>query len=176
MLDKLINWLAANPRRLVAIERDFLVRLDDPEAPIEIKGRVDRLEMDEHGRLVVVDLKTGKTAPVDAEVAGHPQLAAYQAAVEAGAFEEGDTSGGASLVHLGTTGITAREQAQGALEGAPEPGWARAMVQHTAEAMADSTFEAVANNKCRTCPVRPACPISGKGRQVTDPGRTGDSP
>jgi hypothetical protein len=33
--------------------------------------------------------------------------------------------------------------------------------------MAASTFDAVANNKCRVCPVRTSCPISGKGRQVT---------
>jgi hypothetical protein len=34
--------------------------------------------------------------------------------------------------------------------------------------MAASTFHAVLNNKCRVCPVRTSCPISGKGRHVTD--------
>ncbi|HET8684284.1 MAG TPA: ATP-dependent DNA helicase, partial [Micromonosporaceae bacterium] len=85
MLDKLIGWLAANPRRLVAIEREFLVRLGEG---VELKGRVDRLEIDEDGRLVVVDLKTGRSKPTAAEVATHAQLGAYQAAVEAGAFAE----------------------------------------------------------------------------------------
>ena len=32
MVDKLLRWLAANPRRLLAIEREFAVRLDDPSA------------------------------------------------------------------------------------------------------------------------------------------------
>jgi RecB family exonuclease len=165
MLDKLISWLAANPRRLIAIERDFLVRLD-PD--IEIKGRVDRLERDESGRLVVIDLKTGKTAPSEAELAEHPQLAAYQAAVEAGAFEESTEAGGASLVQLGGDRVKAKEQGQGALAESEDPDWAREMIRRTAQTMAASTFDAVVNNRCRVCPVRTACPVSGRGRQVTD--------
>jgi hypothetical protein len=35
--------------------------------------------------------------------------------------------------------------------------------------MAAATFSAVANAKCRVCPVRTACPISGNGRQVVEP-------
>ena len=30
MVDKLLRWLAGNPRRLLAIEHEFAVRLDDP--------------------------------------------------------------------------------------------------------------------------------------------------
>ncbi|WP_238010208.1 ATP-dependent DNA helicase [Dactylosporangium sp. AC04546] len=170
MLDKLIGWLAGNPRRLVSIEQDFLVELADPEAPVEIKGRVDRLELDEQGRLVVVDLKTGKTIPANANLAEHPQLAAYQAAIELGAFEESSVAGGASLVQLGGETNTAREQVQLPLAEADDPNWARALVQRTAKTMAASTFSAVVNNKCRVCPVKTSCPVSGKGRHVTGPG------
>ncbi|WP_433066258.1 ATP-dependent helicase [Dactylosporangium sp. CS-033363] len=167
MLDKLIGWLAGNPRRLVAIEQDFLVELADPEAPVEIKGRVDRLELDEQGRLVVVDLKTGKSIPANANLAEHPQLAAYQAAIELGAFEESTVAGGASLVQLGGETNTAREQVQPPLGEADDPNWAQALVRRTAQTMAASTFSAVVNNKCRVCPVRTSCPVSGKGRHVT---------
>ncbi|GAA2589449.1 ATP-dependent DNA helicase [Dactylosporangium fulvum] len=167
MLDKLIGWLAGNPRRLVAIEQDFLVELADPEAPVEIKGRVDRLELDDQGRLVVVDLKTGKTIPANANLAEHPQLAAYQAAIELGAFQESDVAGGAALIQLGGDTNTAREQVQAPLSEADDPNWARALVQRTAKTMAASTFSAVVNNKCRVCPVKTSCPVSGKGRHVT---------
>ena len=47
MVDKLLRWLADNPRRLLAIEHEFTVRLDDPVRPIELTGRVDRLEVDD---------------------------------------------------------------------------------------------------------------------------------
>ncbi|WFE51924.1 ATP-dependent DNA helicase [Micromonospora sp. WMMD1155] len=171
MVDKLLRWLATNPRRLLAIEHEFAVRLDDPNRPVELAGRVDRLEVDEAGRLVVIDLKTGKsTAVTGAELAEHPQLGAYQAAVEAGAFAEfGDESGGAALVQLGTSAKDAREQNQPAVGEGPAAGWATALVRRTADTMAAATFAAVANSKCRVCPVRTSCPVSGQGRQVVEP-------
>ncbi|HTF07095.1 MAG TPA: PD-(D/E)XK nuclease family protein, partial [Asanoa sp.] len=170
MVDKLLHWLAANPRRLLAIEQEFAVLLDDPTRPVELRGRVDRLEVDADGRLVVVDLKTGRTTSTADDLAEHPQLAAYQAAVQAGAFDQhGDEPGGAALVQLGTTAKAAKEQVQPSLTEGEDPGWAQAMVRRTAETMAASTFHAVANSRCRVCPVRTSCPISGKGRQVVEP-------
>jgi RecB family exonuclease len=170
MVDKLLRWLAGNPRRLLAIEHEFTVRLEDPERPIRLTGRVDRLEVDDQGRLVVIDLKTGKsTAVTSSDVEDHAQLAGYQVAVEAGAFADyGAESGGAALVQLGP-GKHAREQMQPALADAEDPGWAYAMVRRTADTMAAATFAAVANAKCRVCPVRTACPVSGQGRQVVEP-------
>ncbi|WP_422751620.1 ATP-dependent helicase [Micromonospora sp. WMMD1219] len=171
MVDKLLRWLAGNPRRLLAIEHEFAVRLDDPSRPIQLTGRVDRLEVDDEGRLVVIDLKTGKsTAVTEREVAEHPQLGAYQAAVEAGGFAEfGEEPGGAALVQLGTGARDAKEQTQAAAGEGPEAGWATALVRRTADTMAASTFAAVANSKCRVCPVRTSCPVSGQGRQVVEP-------
>ncbi|GIE98995.1 hypothetical protein Ari01nite_64600 [Paractinoplanes rishiriensis] len=169
MVDKLLRWLAVNPRRLLAIEHEFTVRLEDERRPIQLTGRVDRLEIDDEGRLVVIDLKTGKTTAVAAaDLDEHAQLAGYQAAVEAGAFRDyGAESGGAALVQLGP-GKEAREQMQVALAEATDPQWAYAMVKRTAETMAAATFSAVANSRCRVCPVRTSCPISGKGRQVVE--------
>ncbi len=171
MVDKLLRWLAANPRRLLAIEHEFAVRLDDPHRPVDLVGRVDRLEVDADGRLVVVDLKTGKsTAVTAADLTEHPQLGAYQAAVEAGAFAEfGEESGGAALVQLGTGAKDAKEQAQPPAGEGPAAGWATALVRRTADTMAAATFAAVANSKCRVCPVRASCPVSGQGRQVVEP-------
>jgi RecB family exonuclease len=170
MVDKLLRWLAQNPRRLLAIEHEFTVRLDDPARPIQLTGRVDRLEVDEQGRLVVIDLKTGKSTTVSAsDVEEHAQLAGYQAAVDAGAFADfGQESGGAALVQLGPS-KDAREQMQLPLSEATDPNWAYAMVRRTADTMAAATFSAVANSKCRVCPVRTSCPVSGQGRQVVEP-------
>jgi RecB family exonuclease len=132
---------------------------------------VDRLEVDENGRLVVIDLKTGKSTTVSADIDEHAQLAGYQTAVEAGAFaDHGVHSGGAALVQLGP-GKDAREQMQLPLAEATDPQWAYAMVRRTAETMAAATFSAVANSRCRVCPVRTSCPVSGKGRQVVEQGQ-----
>jgi superfamily I DNA/RNA helicase/RecB family exonuclease len=166
MVDKLVRWVAANPRRLAAVEREFAVRIGE----VELRGRVDRLEIDEASRPVVVDLKTGKSAPAGAEIAEHAQLGAYQAAVAAGAFPElGTEPGGAALVQLGTSAKEAREQVQPALSEAGDPVWAEALVRRTGAVMAASTFAAIRNDRCRVCPVRVSCPISGQGRQVVEP-------
>jgi RecB family exonuclease len=170
MVDKLMRWLAANPRRLIAIEEAFVGELaptvaDEP--PVELRGRVDRLEADDQGRLVVVDLKTGSSAPSTEDTAEHAQLAAYQVAVEAGVFPQGDEPGGAEIVALGA-GKSAVVRRQEALADTEDPAWAGTMVRRAAKAMAASTFTAVVNDGCIHCPVRASCPVSGKGRQVTE--------
>lgn len=84
----------------LGVEGSFSVRVSvpfDPQGEVGeldalLTGRVDRLEeapeRDSTRRFVIVDLKTGKSKPDGAAVANHPQLAAYQIAVEAGAGEQ----------------------------------------------------------------------------------------
>ena len=84
----------------LGVEGSFSVRVPVPfdprgevgELDALLTGRVDRLEeapeKDGTRRFVIVDLKTGKNKPDGAAVANHPQLAAYQIAVEAGAGEQ----------------------------------------------------------------------------------------
>ena len=68
---------------------------------IVLRGRADRLELDEAGRLVVVDLKTGKYPPANAALEHEPQLGVYQLAVREGGFgEAGRSPGGAELLQL----------------------------------------------------------------------------
>ena len=84
----------------LGVEGSFAVRVLVPFDPAGevgeldalLTGRVDRLEeapeRDGTRRFVIVDLKTGKSKPDGTAVATHPQLAAYQIAVEAGAGEQ----------------------------------------------------------------------------------------
>ncbi|MFT3872722.1 MAG: ATP-dependent DNA helicase [Nocardioides sp.] len=79
----------ADARRLIATEQRFRTTVDLPDGQrVILQGYADRIEIDHEGRVVVVDLKTGKGAPTQAEVAEHPQLGLYQLAVESGALEE----------------------------------------------------------------------------------------
>jgi RecB family exonuclease len=176
MLDRLAGWLSGNPRKLVATEHRFRTRLPDlpGEPAVELTGAVDRLELDDAGRPVIVDLKTGRTAPTDDAAAVHPQLAAYQVAAAHDAFADqpgvapGAEPGGAALVQLGLSRRGAREQRQPALSDADNPAWAEDMVHDAARAMAANTFVAVVNDHCRMCAVRTSCPLNAKGRQVTE--------
>ncbi len=167
MVRKFLDWHAANPRALVAVEQALKVRIGQ----VEITGRVDRLESDERGRAVVVDLKTGASAPREEELGRHPQLGVYQLAVLLGAFEHFGLSepGGAELVQVGKAGVTARAkvQRQDALADDPEPGWAKDLVETVAAGMAGPFFTARVNPGCRTCPVASCCPVNPEGEQVT---------
>jgi ATP-dependent exoDNAse (exonuclease V) beta subunit len=166
MVRKFLDWHRRNPRELIAVEQKLSAEIGD----ITITGRVDRLERDEDGAAIVVDLKTG-TRPSDGDLDRNPQLGVYQLAVLLGAFEElGLTEpGGAELVHVGKAALSAsvRVQAQGALRDDPDPQWARTLVETVAEGMAGPVFTATANPGCRVCPVASSCPVDERGGQVT---------
>ncbi len=161
MLERLVKWLRGSRSEFtrLAVERDFAVEVGDAV----VTGRVDRLERDAEGRLVVVDLKTGRTKATDVEA--HPQLSTYQLAVEHGAFaDEGTAAGGGVLVQLGASG--ALEQSQPALAESDDPERARALLDAYADRMRGAEFTAVENPRCFTCVVRSSCPLQIEGRQV----------
>lgn len=193
MVRKLAQYILvmrSEGRRLVGVEQDFEVQLPEPaadplpdgalgEAPRSavLRGQVDRLEIDSHGRLVIVDLKTGKRQPGKGDLGRHPQLGAYQAAVLAGGFSgsegvPGDVRpGGAVLAQLGTTAKNPGVQHQDPLD--PGENWALDMVKEAADVMSGHEFEArhdpaksgFGGHGCRLPEV---CPLCARGKQVTE--------
>ncbi len=131
-----------------------------------VSGTVDRVEVDPAGRVRVVDLKTGSAKPGRDEVRRHGQLGAYQLAVAEGAFaEHGTASAGAALLQLGkAANVATTLQVQRPLDEDDEPGWARALLDRTAEAMAGAVFAATPGSHCGTCQVKDACPAQAEGR------------
>ncbi|PZS37055.1 MAG: ATP-dependent helicase [Pseudonocardiales bacterium] len=162
ILAKLVDWLRSSRAdlELVAVEEAFSVDIGDAR----LRGRVDRLERDTAGRLVVIDLKTGKSKPRPGELDRHPQLGAYQLAVEQGAFAAGTVSGGARLVQLASTGEA--EQRQGPLGESDDPGWVEAEVTRVAARLRGSEFTARVSADCRRCDVKACCPLQPDGQQV----------
>ncbi|AXJ11987.1 ATP-dependent DNA helicase [Arthrobacter sp. PM3] len=196
MVRKLAQYvlvMRSEGRSLVGIEQDFEVKLADlpadtaggaggdgdttgPARPAVLRGQVDRLEIDAEGRLVIVDLKTGKRQPGKAELERHPQLGAYQAAVLAGGFAGPDDGppplpGGAVLAQLGTTTKSPGIQAQPPLD--PQDNWALEMVGDAARLMAGRTFQArhdpsKGSHGGHGCRLPEVCPLCVRGKQVTE--------
>jgi superfamily I DNA/RNA helicase/RecB family exonuclease len=167
MVQRLGRWLRANSRDLLGVEVDF----DVPVGSARLVGRVDRLDIDNAGRLIVVDYKTGTYAPTAAELSEHAQLAIYQLAIERGAFDDISggqrSSGGASLVQLGKPSRgEAREQVQAPLAEADDPQWAHELLERTQAGMRQPTFRAWKGGWCGFCPARPSCPVFPEGDQV----------
>ncbi len=162
MLRRFLTWQQTNPRTVVAIEQDFEIEV----GRAKVSGRVDRLERDADGRLVVVDLKTGSTKVRGADLPRNGQLGMYQVAVESGGFGAGEVSGGAALVQLRVPG-SSPEQRQGPLAEDPEPGWVLDALGEAVEGMSAATFLARANSGCDRCPTRRSCPLHATGQLVT---------
>jgi superfamily I DNA/RNA helicase/RecB family exonuclease len=163
VLERFLRWQAQNPRQLAGAERGFEVPLGDD---IVLRGRADRLELDEAGRLVVVDLKTGKYPPKNDALAHEPQLGVYQLAVREGAFGDAPESpGGAELLQLRkSVGGLPRTQPQPALaDGDP---WADDLVRGVAVAIRAEAFPARPNDRCDRCSFRTSCPARETGQQV----------
>nr|WP_245413053.1 ATP-dependent DNA helicase [Arthrobacter celericrescens] len=175
MVRKLAQYILvmrSEGRRLVGVELDFDVPLPPVgERAAMLRGQVDRLEIDAEGRLVIVDLKTGRRQPGKTELARHPQLGAYQAAVLEGAFDTGAAPGGAVLAQLGTKTKSPGIQVQEALEAGDN--WARDMVNEAAALMSGATFEArhdpsKGGHGGHGCRLPEICPLCARGKQVTE--------
>ena len=184
-------------RELVSVEGSFEVLVRSEARDALLTGRVDRLEVDAHGRHVVVDLKTGKHQPTKKDIPEHPQLGAYQVALQAGAgramqeasrtedlhetrrperieLPEGAVSaqpGGALLVQLGGPAASPGVQLQDPLD--EEHRWARDLITQAALLVAGTQFEArhTADQEAGfgiRCSVPWLCPLCAQGRQVTE--------
>ncbi|MGV0850851.1 ATP-dependent helicase [Mycolicibacterium phlei] len=132
---------------------------DGDEGPeVRVRGRIDRLERDRDGRLVVVDLKTGKSPVTKDDAQRHAQLAMYQLAIAEGLLGDGDSPGGGRLVYLAKTSRDgATERQQNPLTHEAQAEW-RETVQRAAAATQGPEFVARINDGCAHCPVRRMCP------------------
>ncbi|TVS85000.1 ATP-dependent helicase [Mycobacterium helveticum] len=163
MIEAFAEWRARTRGELteVGVEVEVhgaLEAADGGGGTVRLRGRVDRLERDAAGRLVVVDIKTGKTPVSKDDAQQHAQLAMYQLAVAEGMIAAGDEPGGARLVYLGRAGTAgATEREQDPLTPAAREEW-RAVLRRAAAATAGPHFTARRNDGCTHCPIRPCCP------------------
>lgn len=177
MLTAFRTWLTATRPELreLALERDMSceVPVTSGKRAMVVRGRVDRLEADQQGRPVVVDIKTAKAPATAAETADHPQLALYQLAVLLGAFSgavEVQQPGGARLLYVGKTDKRtgrATEREQQALDSDGLRRWLE-IVRGAGDAAVGPDYLAVENPECPRCPARTSCPLQDSGRQVCE--------
>jgi RecB family exonuclease len=170
-------------RTLLATEQPLRaeVRLPDGSSVV-VDGRADRLELDDEGRVVVVDLKTGKYPPSGKDLPEHPQLGLYQLAVQHGAVDDllpaeavrdaatgSGVPGGAELWQL-------RHQAYGKLKvqpqapQEPDDDGQRPVERQLADAVAvvrDESFPTRPGDHCKRCDFATMCPAQVSGTVLT---------
>jgi RecB family exonuclease len=176
-LERFLRWhVTERGRTSVATEHGFDVTLRAGDVEVQIRGSMDRVETDAHGRAYVVDFKTGKSRPTAAEVDHHPQLAVYQLAVREGAVDPlfGGTRpepGGAELVQL-RLGAPKRDggdahptvQAQEPLAGE----WVEELLSGAAGRVLDERFTPTIGQHCSNCAFQASCSARPEGRQVVE--------
>ena len=164
-LEKFYKWHSENKskRTLFAVEAEF----EKVIGRALFNGSVDRVEVDEAGRVYIVDLKTGAPDISKKKAEDHKQLAGYQLAVYEEAFS-GDSPGiesaGAELLFLGTDSKSASAKPQAVKDHET----IKAEVVAAADAMSSNEFTATVNDRCRMCAVKGLCPIQPQGRSVID--------
>jgi RecB family exonuclease len=172
-LQRFVTWHnRPGARTVVGTEESLTAEVTLPDGQrVVLRGYADRIELDEDGRVVVVDLKTGKYPFTKQQVAEHAQLGVYQLAVEAGAAdhllgEHGPgRSGGAELWQLRIDRAGAPlVQAQ-----APQPADEHGVTQveqqlmEAAEIVRSERLVARGGDHCRNCSFHALCPVQGAG-------------
>ena len=162
MLSAFAQWREQTRHELTEVgtevDVDGVLEAEDDQPAVRVRGRLDRLERDGAGRLVVVDIKTGKTLVSKDDAQRHAQLAMYQLAIAEDLLPQGDSPGGGRLVYLGRTGAAGpTEREQDALTPDVRGDW-RELVRNAAAATRGPQFTARINDGCAHCPVRQNCP------------------
>lgn len=171
MLSAFEQWRVQTRRELTEVGTEVdvdgvICDADGGRPAVRVRGRLDRLERDSAGRLVVVDVKTGKSPVTKDDAQRHAQLAMYQLAVAAGLLAEGDVPGGGKLVYLGKSGAAGpTEREQDAMTADAVAQW-RSEVAEAAAATQGPGFVARVNDNCTHCPVRSSCPAQSAGERA----------
>ena len=163
-LTRFLAWHARpGARTVVGTEEEVRASVTLPDgSEVALHGYADRLEIDDDGRVVVIDLKTTKYPPAEGEIATNPQLGLYQLAVEQGAVDhlvDGPAvPGGAELWQL-------RKDVRGTLkvqrQEALEPGGERPIddqVESAVELIRAEVFPTRPGAQCERCDFRLMCP------------------
>ncbi|MDK8173416.1 PD-(D/E)XK nuclease family protein [Curtobacterium citreum] len=152
MIEGLSDYLrtfAGAGRRLLGAETSFALET----GPARLRGSIDRIEVDPDGRVSVVDLKTGRSMPSEKnDMPAHPQLGAYQLAVEDGAVEgvpAGSAMADARLVFVQNprSGSAYSERTQHAFDDEARAAY-RERLHEVARGMAGWTFLARVDDHC----------------------------
>ena len=173
-LGRFLRWHHSNDRTLLGTEERFSTVVDLPGGEqVHLSGYADRLELDANGRVVVVDLKTGRKAPSKPAVERHVQLGLYQFVVDQGAVDElvegGATAGGAELLQIGledgSDDALVQLQSPQAEDG-PERELLRERLGDVAAMLRRESFPAVTGQHCLDCDFVAICPARSAGAVV----------
>jgi ATP-dependent exoDNAse (exonuclease V) beta subunit len=152
---------------------------------IELSGILDRVEVDDSGRLVAIDFKNVKTPPTNAEIAENGQLGIYQlllrdqqiADLGVDPQDQERSPVGAALVQLRVDASQPKIQTQEAIDFSQSPTWIELKLGEAAEIIRTEAFTPRVNPSCRYCSYKQVCPTTSTdifSREVLVEGESND--
>ncbi len=174
-LGRFLDWhTAPGARTVVATEQHLTAEVTLPDGQrVRLNGYADRLEIDDAGRVVVVDLKTSKYPPTDKDLPANPQLGLYQHAVANGAVDDlvadlvdgPGVPGGAELVQLRKAlAAGAKIQQQAPQEPGPDGSTTvELQLMRAAHVVRGEVFDATPGKHCDHCQFHSVCPTKAAG-------------
>jgi superfamily I DNA/RNA helicase/RecB family exonuclease len=174
-LGRFLDWhTAPGARTVLATEQRLTAEVTLPDGQrVRLNGYADRLELDENGRVVVIDLKTSKYPPTDKDLPLNPQLGIYQFAVANGAVDDlvadavdgPGVPGGAELVQLRVERVTgAKVQKQEPQEPDAEGRLpVELQLMRAADVVRGEVFDATPGKHCEHCQFHAICPTKAAG-------------
>ena len=170
-LHRFVTWHGRpDARTVLATETRLRAEVSLPDGQrVVLDGDADRLELDDEGRVVVVDLKTGKYPPSAPEVQKHAQLGLYQLAVDHGAADEVAgakvTAGGAELVQLrvGTADLPKVQNQGPQVPGDDGATQVEGQLMQAVTAVRAESFVARPGTHCDRCAFTALCPTRASG-------------
>ena len=153
---------------------------------IELSGILDRVEIDQDGRLVAIDFKNVATPPTKAEIAENGQLGIYQLLLRDqqnpdlpwDTQEQEQVPMGAALVQLKVDSSKPKIQAQNAIDFSQSPTWIEVKLGEAAEIIRTESFTPKVNPSCRYCSYKAVCPTTSTdifNREVIEEVETDDN-
>jgi superfamily I DNA/RNA helicase/RecB family exonuclease len=174
-LGRFLDWHGAPGARTVnATEQHLQAEVTLPDGQqVRLNGYADRLELDEQGRVWVIDLKTSKYPPTDKDLPANPQLGIYQHAVRHGAVDELLTGrvegpavpGGAELVQL-RKGLASGAKIQRQEPQEPDADGCTTVERQLMQAagvVRSEVFDATPGKHCEHCQFHAICPTKAAG-------------
>jgi len=177
-LSRFVAWHSRpGARTVVATEEHLSAEVTLPDGQrVRLNGYADRLELDEDGRVFVIDLKTSKYPPADKDLPANPQLGLYQYAVANGAVDgllvghpdrpSGPVEpGGAELVQLRREVKGGAKVQQQVPQEPDEDGHlpVEKQLMEAVRVLRGEEFPARAGGHCDHCAFHAICPVKGAG-------------
>jgi RecB family exonuclease len=165
---RFVAWHTADRgRQFIATEHDLSTTLSVLGQSLTLTGRVDRLERDSGGGVVVVDLKTMARPPSDRSVEENLQLATYRRLVSDDPTLSGSEEVTAELVQLRVPASMGSElpKVQRQTSASSEQVLAQAL-EGAVATISSGQFPATPGKGCKYCQFQATCPAQPLGQEV----------